>query len=217
MDEYLHYFYRYSVPSNSISSAPANLHIVCGLLRQCPPEPWQAIIVAALATWIAVLAIPQCAVGVPVWTWGVVRCSVAVVVVSYIVRCEWLTAWVFSTRTVTFMSCVLPQSSCIAPDVIAAAWCPMCDGQATQVVLVNGVALICTSVEAYWIVKRVPHCSATDVVVLHPMHWKDDWVTTSTDCRSTDLGTVGPVLCQWWWAGGTGITHVDVGHSHEPP
>ena len=43
-----------------MTCAPANLHIVCGLLRQCPPEPWQAIIVAALATWIAVLAIPQC-------------------------------------------------------------------------------------------------------------------------------------------------------------
>ena len=65
--------------------------------------------------------------------------------------------------------------------------------------------------------KRVPHCSATDVVVLHPMHWKDDRVTTSTDCRSTDLGFVGPVLCQWWWAGGAGLTRVDVGHSHEPP
>ncbi len=55
------------------------------------------------------------------------------------------------------MGGVLFQSSCTAPDVIAAAWCPMCDGQATQVVLVNGVALICTTVEAYWIGKLVPN------------------------------------------------------------
>ena len=112
---------------------------------------------------------------------------------------------------------VFSQSSCIAPDVIATAWCPMCDGQATQVLLVNGVACICTKVEAYWIGKWVPHCSATDVVVLHPMHWKDNRVTTYTYCWSTDLGAVGPVLCQWWWAGGAGLTRVDVGHSHEPP
>ena len=59
-------------------------------------------------------------------------------------------------------------------------------------------------------------CSATDVVVLQPMHWKDDRITTYTDCRPTDLGAVSPVLCQWWWAGGTGLTRVDVGHSHEP-
>ena len=43
---------------------------------------------------------------------------------------------------------VFSPSSCIAPDVIAAIWCPMCDGQATQVLLVNGVAQICTTVEA---------------------------------------------------------------------
>ena len=147
----------------------------------------------------------------------VVGCSVAVVVVSYIVRCEWFSAWVCSTRAVIFSGSVLPQSCCIAPDVMAAAWCAMCDGQATQVVSVNGVAMICTPVNAIWILKCVPHCSATDIVVLHPMHWKDDRVTTSTDCRSTDLGTIGPVLCQWWWAGGAGLTHVDVGHSHEPP
>ena len=115
------------------------------------------------------------------------------------------------------MSITLPQSSCIVPDVIAAALCPMCDGQATQVVLVNGVALICTPKEAYWIVKRVPHCSATDIVVQNPMHCKVDTVTTLSNCRSADLDTVGPVLCQWWWAGGAGLTHVDVGHSHEPP
>ena len=121
------------------------------------------------------------------------------------------------TRTVTLIGPVLPKPSCIAPDVITATWCTMCDAQATQVVLVNGVALICTDVEAYWIIKRVPHCSATDIVVLHPMHWKDDRVTTKMDSRSADLGAVGPVLCQWWWAGGAGLTHVDVGHSHEPP
>ena len=92
----------------------------------------------------------------------------------------------------------------------------MCDGKATQVGLVNGVVPICTPVESYWPVKRVPHCSATDVVVLHPMHWKDDRVTTYIDCRSTDLGAVGPVLCQWWWAGEAGLTRVDVGHPHEP-
>ena len=184
---------------------------------QFPPGPWQALIVTAFAAWIAVLAIPQCVVGVPFHVWLAVRCSVAVEVVSYIVRCEWFSAWVCCTRTVNLPGAVLPKPSCIAPDVIAAAWCTMCDGQATQVVLVNGVALICTIVEAYWIGKRVPHCSATDVVVLHPMHWKDDRVTTYTDCRSTDLDAVGPVLCQWWWAGGTGLTHVDVGHSHEPP
>ena len=57
-----------------------------------------------------------------------------------------------------------------APDVIEDTWYPMCDGHATQIFLVNGVALICPLVEAYWFVKRVPHCSATDVVVLHPMH-----------------------------------------------
>ena len=86
--------------------------------------------------------------------------------VSYIVRCERLRSWVYSTRTVVDMRDVFSQSSCIAPDVIAATWCTMCDGQATQVVLVNGVALICTTVEAYWCIKPVPHCSATDVVVL---------------------------------------------------
>ena len=146
----------------------------------------------------------------------VVRCSVAVEVVSYIVRCEVFSSRVSRTRTVVDMSISLPQSSCIAPDVIAAALCPMCDGQATQVVLVNGVALICTTVEAYWIVKRVPHCSATDIVVQNPMYCKVDTVTTLSNCRSADLDTVDPVLCQWWWAGGAGLTHVDVGHSHEP-
>ena len=105
----------------------------------------------------------------------------------------------------------------MAPDVIAAAWYSMCDGQVTQVGLVNGVVQICSKVEAYWTVKRVPHCSATYVVVLHRMHWKDDRVTTSWDCTSTDLGAVGPVLCQWWWAGGAGLTRIDVGHSHESP
>ena len=68
--------------------------------------------------------------------------------VSNIVRCEVFSSWVCRARTVVDMSFTLPTSSCIAPDVIAAAWCPMCDGQATQVGLVNSVALICTTVEA---------------------------------------------------------------------
>ena len=46
------------------------------------------------------------------------------------------------------MGAGLSRSSYIAPDVFAATWCPMCDGQATQVVLVNGVACIYTVVEA---------------------------------------------------------------------
>ena len=66
-------------------------------------------------------------------------------------------------------------------------------------------------------VKRVPHCSDTDIVVPHPMHWKDDSVTIISVCRSTDLGAIGPVLYQWWWAGEAGLTHVDVSNSHEPP
>ena len=61
---------------------------------------------------------------------------------------EWFSAWVCCTRTVILIEYGLPKPSCIAPDVIAATWCPMCDGQATQVVLVNGVACICTTVEA---------------------------------------------------------------------
>ena len=118
--------------------------------------------------------------------------------VSYVVRCERFSAWMCSTRTVIFPGGVLPMSSCIAPDVIAAAWCPMCDGQATQILLINCVAFICTPVEAYWYMKRVPHCSATDVVVLHPMHWKDNRVTTSLDYWSTDLGA----LAQYCASGG---------------
>ena len=69
----------------------------------------------------------------------------------------------------------------------------------------------------HWPEKRVPYCSATDVVVLQPMHWKDNRVTTSIAYWSTDLGFIAPVLCQWWWAGEAGLTCVDVGHSHEPP
>ena len=151
----------------------------------------------------------RCWCTIPLWV--VVRCSIAVVMVSYIVRCEQFSARVCRARTVIPVS----QSSCIAPDVIVAAWYPMCDGHATQVLIFNGV----TRVETYWIVKRVPHCLATDVVVLHPMHWKDDRVTTSLDSRSTDLSSAqfSQVLSQWWWAGEAGLTRVDVGHSHEPP
>ena len=115
---------------------------------QFPPEPWQALIVTALATWIAVLAIPQRVVGVPFKFWVVVLFSVAVEVVSYIVGCERFRSWVCSTRTVVGLRGVFSLSGCIAPDVIATAWYPTCDGQATQVVLVNGVALICIIVEA---------------------------------------------------------------------
>ena len=49
-----------------------------------------------------------------------------------------------------------------------------------------------------------------------PPHALERWQSHNL-CRSTDLGAVGPVLCQWWWAGGAGLTHVDVGHSHDPP
>ena len=155
-----------------------NLHIIWGLLRQCPPEPWQVLIVTALATLMAVLPIPQCIVGVPFNFWCVVWCNVAIEVVSYTVRCERFSAQVFSTGTVKLPGDVLPLSSCIAPDVIAATWCSMCDRHATHVLIFNGVATFCTIVEAYWCIKQVPHCSATDVVVPHPMHWKDNRVTT---------------------------------------
>ena len=53
-------------------------------------------------------------------------CSVTVVVVSNIVRCEWFSARVCSTRAVILSGRVFSDSSYKAPYVTAAAWCAPC-------------------------------------------------------------------------------------------
>ena len=68
-------------------------------------------------------------------------------VVSYIDW--WFSSRPCSTTTIIPNGSVLPLSSCIAPDVIALARCPVCDGQATQIAAFKAVALISTIVEAY--------------------------------------------------------------------